>query len=344
MTYDALVVGGGQAGLTAAYRLKEAGLSYRVLNASDESTGSWPQYYDSLTLFSPAEYSSLPGMDFPGNPKDYPVRDEVVDYLRAYAKRFDLDIQNGTNITELQRDNGHFVLTDAKGNSYESKTVIAASGSFNEPFVPIIPGRTQFAGECLHSIDYVSPERFAGKRVIVVGAANTAVQIAYELAQVAHTTLAVRNRVQYVPQRILGKDFHFWLGLTGLGKTRWLKDQSTPVLDTGKYKTAIRSGKPDQRTMFTEFSETGVVWGDGTREDIDAVLFATGYGPNLSYLSGLNAAGRPVENGSRFGVSKRVPGLYYLGFSGQRSFESATLRGVGPDSLYIMRHLKRHLG
>ena len=344
MICDAIVIGGGQAGLVTAYRLATAGLSYRVLNASNAPTGSWPQYYDSLTLFSPAEYSSLPGMKFPGDPKAYPVRDEVVEYLRSYAKKFDLDIQNNTSITNVQRDNGHFILTDAQGNSYESKAVIAASGSFNEPYLPDIPGRDHFEGECLHAIDYVSPDRFADKRVVVVGAANTAVQIAYELAKVAHTSLAVRKRVQYVPQVILGKDFHFWLGLTGLGKTRWLKDQGTPVLDTGKYRAAIRNGNPDQRTMFSAFDQSGVVWADGNREDVDTVIFATGYCPKLHYLESLNASGRPAENGSRLGISAHVPGLYYMGFSGQRSFESATLRGVGSDSAYMLKHLKPYLG
>lgn len=343
MIYDALIIGGGQAGLATAYRLKEAGLSYRVLNASGEPTGAWPQYYESLTLFSPAEYSSLPGMVFPGDPKGYPVRDEVIDYLRSYARHFDLDIQNDTFITDVQHDNGNFILKDANGTTYESKSMIAASGSFNEPFVPIIPGQEYFSGECLHAIDYLSPEKFADKRVVVVGAANTAVQIAYELADVAKTSLAVRKRIQYAPQQILGKDFHFWLSLTGLGKTPWLKDQSTPVLDTGKYKAAIKLGKPDQRKMFRTFDESGVVWSDGKREDIDVVIFATGYRPKLNYLSSLNASGSSTENGSRYGVSSRVPGLYYMGFSGQRSFQSATLRGVGRDSAYILQQLERHL-
>lgn len=339
MTYDAIVIGGGQAGLATAYALKQAGLSYRILNASDAPTGSWPRYYESLTLFSPAKYSSLPGMDFPGDPDHYPTRDEVLAYLCAYQKRFDLDIQHNTPISDICKHKNHFVLTDTAGFSYTARNVIAATGSFNDPFIPMIPEHECFQGECLHAFDYKGPARFMDKRVVVVGAANTAVQIAYELAQVAHTSLAVRARVQYVPQQILGKDFHYWLGLTYLGKTRWLKDQSTPVLDTGKYKAAIRNGKPDQRKMFKAFHPSGVVWADGKEEAVDTVIFATGYRARLPYLETLQAAAPPKKIGGRFGIDLTIPGLYYVGFSGQRSFESATLRGVGSDAAYVVKHL-----
>ena len=91
--YDALVLGGGQSGLAAAHALRREHLRTAVLEASDEPVGSWPHYYDSLTLFSPAKYSALPGLPFPGDPDRYPQRDEVVDYLRRYAKTLDVDIR-----------------------------------------------------------------------------------------------------------------------------------------------------------------------------------------------------------------------------------------------------------
>ncbi len=344
MTHDAIIVGSGQAGLAAAYCLKQRGIGYSVLNAGAAPHGSWPRYYDSLTLFSPAEYSSLPGMAFPGDPKRYPRRDEVTGYLEAYATQFDINIKNGVNVVDVTKADGHFRVRDSQGNEYEARSLVAASGSFNSPYIPDIPGRASYQGDVLHSVDYRDPGLYKGKRVVVVGAANSAVQIAVELAKVANVTLAARTAVKFIPQTFLGKDLHFWLGLSGLDIMPWLKDQSTPVLDSGEYKRALRAGKPAARKMFKEFHESGVIWDDGTKEDVDAVVFATGFRPNWDYLGSLGVTGDSAKNGDiRSGVSMRIPGLYFVGFSGQRSFSSATLRGVGRDAGFVATRIAEYL-
>jgi len=342
MIFDSLIIGAGQAGLATAFHLENAGLDYLALNAGPEATGSWPRYYDSLRLFSPAAYAGLPGMPFPGPADRYPARDEVVAYLRAYRERFSLRVRNHTKVVRVSREDETFEVHTADGEVLRASSIVAATGSFNTPFVPDLPGRATFGGEVLHAIDYRSPAAFASKRVLVVGAANTAVQIAHELAAVSETTLAVRDKVRFAPQRILGKDFHFWLWLTGLDKTSWLRDQSTPVLDTGVYRRALRAGSPDQRRMFTAFTESGVRWADGAEEPVDVVIFATGYRPNLPYLAPLGV-NSPSGVGTRAGISENVPGLYFVGFSGQRSFSSATLRGVGRDAAHVVKHLRRRL-
>jgi hypothetical protein len=130
--------------------------------------------------------------------------------------------------------------------------------------------------------------------------------------------------------------------MTGLDRSQWLGDQSTPVYDTGQYRTAIAAGRPDQRPMFTSFTEDGVIWGDGGHEAVDAVIFATGYRPNLPYLTGLGAldkAGRVLQRG---GVSLTEPGLYYVGMPRQRTAASATLRGVGADAKVVVTHLRQY--
>jgi putative flavoprotein involved in K+ transport len=96
--YDAVVIGGGRSGLAAAHHITGQGVSTAILEASGEATGSWPRYYDSLTLFSPARYSALPGRAFPGDPDRYPHRDEVIDYLRSYAAAWDADIHTSTPV------------------------------------------------------------------------------------------------------------------------------------------------------------------------------------------------------------------------------------------------------
>jgi putative flavoprotein involved in K+ transport len=333
---DAVVIGAGQSGLAAAHALRQAGLARFVLEAGQEPVGSWPSYYDSLTLFSPARYSSLPGMAFPGDPDRYPHRDEVVDYLRRYAKNLDADIRTGHRVTRLRRDADQFVIDVADGTSITAPIVIAASGAFGEPHRPALPGLDTFTGTVLHSADYHEPSSFTGQRVLVVGAANTAVQVGYELANVATVTLATRKPIRFAPQRPLGRDVHFWSKATGFDHLpigHLLKNPPhTPVNDDGRYRSAVQAGKPDQRRMFTAINGHTVTWPDGSTEHVDTILLATGYRPALSYL---DPAGHPHSRG----VSTVHPGLGYVGLEWQRSFASATLRGVGRDARYVVRQL-----
>ena len=349
---DALVVGAGQAGMAAGYHLKRAGLSFAILEARGEPGGSWPGYYDSLTLFSPVRYSGLPGMPFPGSPDRYPARDEVVGYLRGYAEAFGLPVLAGKRVLRAERDAGRdtgagFLLLTEDGGEHRARTLIAATGSFARPHRPRFPGQEAFRGRILHVAEYRSPGPFRGKRVVVVGAGNSAVQIAHELAGVAETTLVTRAPIRFMPQVVLGRDLHFWLSVSGLDRLPLGRffDVSEPggVVDDGTYAASVRSGRPDRRPLFSRFSEGGVVWDDGREEPVDAVLLATGYGPNLGYLGplgALRAGGHPDQRG---GVSRAVPGLYFVGLPFQTSFASATLRGVGSDAALVVARARRHV-
>jgi putative flavoprotein involved in K+ transport len=349
---DALVIGAGRAGRAAGYHLKRAGLSFEILEARGEPGGSWPGYYDSLTLFSPARYSGLPGMPFPASPELYPARDEVVGYLRGYADAFGLPVLAGKRVLRAERDAGRdagagFRLLTDDGGEHRARTLIAATGSFARPHQPRFPGQEAFRGKILHAAEYRNPGPFRGKRVVVVGGGNSAVQIARELVEVAETTLATRAPIRFMPQVVLGRDLHFWLSVSGLDRlpVGRLFDVSEPggVMDDGTYAAAVRSGRPDRRPMFSRLTESGVVWDDGREEPVDAVLLATGYGPNLGYLGplgALRADGRPDQRG---GVSRAVPGLYFVGLPFQTSFASATLRGVGFDAELVVARARRQV-
>ena len=335
---DVIVIGAGQSGLAAAHALRQAGRSPVVLEAGQEPVGSWPSYYDSLTLFSPARYSSLPGMPFPGDPDHYPHRDEVVDYLRRYAKDLDADIRTGHRVTALRRRAGRFTVGLEDGGELTAPIVIAATGAFGTPHRPALPGLDTFAGTVVHAADYREPSAFAGQRVVVVGAANTAVQVAHELARVATVTLATRAPVRFAPRRPLGRDIHFWsvaIGFDHLPIGHLLTHPPhAPVNDDGRYRRAVEAGKPDQRRVFTAIDGTTVTWPDGSREHVDTILLATGYRPALSYLD-------PAERAHRKGISTVHPGLGFVGLEWQRSFASATLRGVGRDARFVVRRLLR---
>ena len=344
---DTIVIGGGQAGLASGYHLQKKGLRFLILDASDEAGGSWPRYYDSLKLFSPARFSSMPGMKFPGDPNGYPKRDEVIRYLQDYRAKFQLPVRTHQRVASVERDGDGFTVHTMAGDTFRARTLINATGSFHNPYTPVLPGQEAFQGRILHSSEYRNPEPFINQRVVVVGRGNSAVQIGVELAEVSQTSLAVLRPVQFVKQKVWGQDVHFWVRLIGFdtfpfwrfGKTA---PSSSAVNDSGRYKEKVAAGKPDQQPMFTSFYEDGVIWPNGTKEPVDTVIFATGYRPHLPYLQAigaLDAEGRPLHQA---GISD-VPGLYYVGLEGQRSFASATLRGVGPDAQFVVKKLLHHL-
>jgi putative flavoprotein involved in K+ transport len=246
------------------------------------------------------------------------------------------------DVTPTAREAG--IRYTAGGGAYRARAVVAATGSFRDPYLPEVPGRSEFRGRVLHSSDYRNPGPFLGQRVVVVGGGNSGVQIAAELARVACVSLAVRRRVRFVPQRVLGRDLHWWLRWTGLDSLRLFEDHGTPlVIDTGQYRQAVAQGRPEQRRVFTRFTPEGVVWADGKAEVVEAVIFATGFQPGLAYLAGLGAVDGSGRVQQRGGVSTAVPGLYFVGLSGQRTFASATLRGAGPDAAWVVRHLHQRV-
>ena len=344
---DIVIVGAGQAGLASAYAAQRAGLEPVVLEASGEPTGSWPRYYESLALFSPARYSSLPERPLPGDPERYPTGAELGAYLRDYADWLGADIRTGQRVTRVAvLDDRSFEIETAAGLLLRAPYAIAASGSFGLPHRPRLPGEETFRGTLVHASEYRRPAELAGRRVVVVGGGNSAVQIAHELAGVAHVTLATRSPVKWQAQRPLGRDMHWWFDRSGLDAAPigrlWFRLDGNPVVDDGRYRAALAAGAYDHRPMFTRLVADGVAWPDGSTEPVDAVLLATGYRPDLAYLAGtaaLDATGAPLH---RAGVSRTVPGLGYVGLEFQRSFRSNTVRGVGHDAQRVVARLTAH--
>ncbi|WP_371257553.1 flavin-containing monooxygenase [Sporosarcina sp. D27] len=272
--FDSIVIGAGQSGLATAYYLKKKGLKYIVLEKSNQTAGSWPLYYDSLKLFSPVKYSSLPGLSFQGEINHYPTKTEVMSYLNTYAQKFELNIATGKTITEVLKEQELFLVKTEEGDLFKAKTIISATGSFDSPNLPEIMGIESFAGEMIHSSQYNNPERYVNKRVIVVGAGNSAVQIAYELRETSKVTLATRNQIKFIPQTILKKDIHYWFHLIGLDYFPYGKKLSmdSSVLDRNLYKQAIKNNNPDRRDMFVSLNKDGVIWSSGEEEKVDTII------------------------------------------------------------------------
>jgi putative flavoprotein involved in K+ transport len=338
-----IVVGAGQSGLAAARALRDLDVPALVLEASDRAAGSWPWYYDSLRAFSPVEFNSMRGMPFPGPAGRYPARDEVVDYLERYAAELDVEIRLNTRVDTIRRDGGEFVVGTDDGGSLRASGVVAASGSFANPFRPALVGEEGFTAELLHVADYRNPRPWAGCRVIVVGAGDSAAQVAADLAPVATVTLATRHPLRFIRQRIGGEDIHYWLRETGFDAlpAEWLTKITggSIVTDSVGFEQTLADGRVDQRPMFVALDDNHVVWSSGARETVDAVILATGYRPSLGYLrelGALDAEGVPIHVG---GISVTHLGLVYVGLEFQRSYASNTLRGVSDDARAVIAPL-----
>ncbi len=335
-----IVVGGGQSGLAAARALRELRMPTVILEASDRPTGSWPRYYESLRLFSPAGYSSMPGTPFPGAPDRYPGRDEVASYLERYAARLDVEIQTNTRVQTIRQDGREFIVVTEGGRALRASGIVAASGSFANPYRPSFPGEEAFTGELSHVADYRDPAPYAGQRVIVVGAGDSAAQVANELAPTATVTLATRHPVRFIPQRLGGEDIHYWLRETGFDTlpAEWLSKITggSVVTDSIGFQQTLADRRVDRRPMFTALDGKQVVWSDGQREPVDAIVLATGYRPSLDYLRELGALDADAAPIHVRGISSTHVGLVYLGLEYQRSFASNTLRGVSQDARAVI--------
>lgn len=346
MIYDCIVIGAGQSGLAAGYYLRQTGLQFIILDQNLALGGSWQHYYKSLKLFSPARYAALPGMPFPGSPDHYPLRDEVIAYLQTYAQHFKLPLLMNEHVKDVNQSADYFIVQTSVGE-YHAKAIIASTGAFNTPYIPTLPDIDAFRGHILHAFNYIDSQAYHDQHVLIIGAGESAIQIAFDLAPVARVTLASRQPIRFQAQHFLGLDIHIFLHGTGydtipIGLWKRLTG-SNRIIENSPYRAALASGNPKERRMFMRFSEHGVIWKDGQEELVDTVIFATGYRPGLDYLrslGALDADGNPCHRG---GISQYVPGLFYLGLFGQRSHASATLRGVGKDARYIVARLQKYL-
>lgn len=326
---DVVVVGGGQAALAAGYYLRRAGLDYVILDAQSRPGGAWRHGWESLRLFSPAEYSPLPGWGMPRQEsEEFPTAGHVVDYLRAYEQRYELPVRRPVRVREVRRAGERLaVRTDA--GEWLARYVISATGTWECPYMPDVPGRAEFAGRQVHTVNYTSPEEFRGQRVVVVGGGNSAAQILAEVSRVAEATWVTLRPARFMPDDVDGRV------LFGVATRKAAGDAGESVSDLGdivmlpSVREARDRGVLRPRPMFARVTERGVRWADGTEEPCDAVIWCTGFRPNLTHLAPLLPGwrqGKVAVEGTR---SVDEPYLYLLGYGDWTGPASATLVGAG---------------
>ena len=339
---DVVVIGAGQAGLAIGQYLARSRRRFVIVDRADAVGSAWRSRWDSLTLFTPRRYDGLPGLAFPGDPDGYPTRDEVVAYLEAYAQTFDLPIELNVTVRRLTKDGNRFAV-ELDERTIVADQVVVATGPFQVPHVPAVGGDLSAGVQQMHSTEYRRPEDVRGDAVLVAGGGNTGYQIAKELAATRSVHLAIGTRQKPLPQRILGRDLFWWLTKLGLLKKtrdsrlgRRLRERDTLIGSTPR---ELRRHGIAAHPRVTGASGTTVEFGDGSRLDVDAVVWATGYRPDYSWLAlpALDDGGRVRH---RRGVSV-VPGLYFLGLSWQHTRGSALLGWVEDDAVFISREIDR---
>lgn len=333
-----VVVGAGPAGLATAYYLSQRGIEHSVLERGNQVGNTWAHLYDSLTLHTGKHLSSLPGMPFPSGTPLFPSRQQFLDYLHLYARRFQLPIKTGCDVERVELDHGRWHVRSSQGN-FLARAVVMATGIVTTPFIPKFKCESLYGGSLRHSIEYKNPQPYTGQRVLVVGVGNSGAEIANELVESGvSVTLAIRSGVHVVPLQLLGIPIQYLsVGLQSLpgslqnlilkifGKITTLVFGNSPlpkppctILEKPpviglKLVQHIRNGTIRLQGNIAEFTETGAIFDDGTALEFDHVILATGYRAALGPLQGLiHLDERGFARRERV-ASLDQPGLYFVG-------------------------------
>jgi putative flavoprotein involved in K+ transport len=334
---DVLVVGGSQAGLAMAWHLARQGLRYAVLEAGPEIGHAWRSRWDSLTLFTPAQYDALPGMPFPAPADTYPTKDPVAGYLQAYASALEVPVRLNARVTSLSRTEEGFEARTAD-QVFRAGQVVVTTGPFQTPFVPPAAQGLDESVIQLHSAGYRNPQALPEGPVLVVGGGNSGFQIAEEIAAAARRVdLSIATKLPVLPQRLAGKDLFWWLTHLGLMRvtteSRLGRRMSSREFVIGSSRRRLQAKGVRFRPRLTGTGARTAHFADGSTLDTGVVIWATGYRPDHSWIQ-IPGVARDGQIAHQRGVTG-VPGLYFLGLSWQHTRGSALLGFVGDDAAYL---------
>lgn len=345
---DTVIIGGGQAGLATGYHLAKRAMPFVVLDASERTGDSWRKRWDSLRLFTPARFSGLPGWRFPAPAISFPTKDEMADYLEAYAARFDLPVRTGVKVDRLFREGERFVVQSG-ARRFEAKHVVVATGAHRVPSVPAFAGELHPSIVQLHSSQYRRPSQLGEGAVLVVGAGNSGAEIAFELSRTHPTRLSGKPSGQ-IPVRHGPTAARFVFPVVRFAAHHVLT-LDTPVGRKVRPQF-ISHGAPLIRVKVKDLAAAGVeqvprtvgakdgrpALEDGRVLDVSNVVWCTGYKEEFSWidLPIFDRDERPVhERGVVVGES----GLYFVGLPFQYAASSDVIPGVGRDTEYVAKHI-----
>lgn len=351
---DTLVIGGGQAGLAVGYHLTRGDVPFLIVDANDRTGDSWRNRWDSLKLFTPNRFNSLPGLQIPGEDWGFPTKDQVANYLESYAGQFGFPIRHGVRVDSLTRDGDMFVAY-AGEEMFEADNVVVAMASHQKPKTPDFAEELDARITQIHTAEYENPDQLQDGDVLVVGLGNSGAEIAIELAKERRVLLSGEpSAVQpFRPEKLSGRILMPFVGPVVLNK---ILTSSTPMgrkfRSKMKHKAAplLRVKPKDLTAAGVEHvgRTVGVTDGspqvdDGTILDVANVVWCTGFDAGFAWidLPVFDEVGDVIHDR---GVVDEVPGLYFVGLKFLHSMLSDTLSTIGRDSGYVVDHLVARRG
>ncbi|MGH2529474.1 MAG: flavin-containing monooxygenase [Actinomycetota bacterium] len=350
--FDTVIIGGGQAGLAAGYHLAKRGLPFVILDASERIGDAWRNRWDSLRLFTPAKYDGLPGWRFPAPGWSFPTKDEMADYLEAYAAKFGLPVRPGIRVNGLSRDGDRYVVVSGE-RRFEADRIVVATGAERVPKVPPFAFELDPRIVLLHSSDYRNPGQLREGDVLVVGLGNSGAEIAYELSKSKRTWLSGKPSGQ-IPVRHGSRASRFVLPIVRFAGTHVLT-KGTPIGRKIGPKFATMAA-PLIRVKTKDLVAAGVgrvprvvgvrdglpVLEDDRVLEVANVIWCTGYRQEFSWID-LPIFGEDGEPVHDRGVVVSEPGMYFMGLIFQYAATSDVLPGVGRDAKFIAKRIAKHI-
>jgi putative flavoprotein involved in K+ transport len=349
-TYETIVIGGGQAGLSVGHHLAKGNTRFVILDENERVGDAWRKRWDSLRLFTPARFNGLPGVPFDAPKWSFPTKDEMADYLEAYAERFSLPLRAGVRVERVAREGGRFVVA-IDGERLEAANVVVATGAHRVPKLPVFAGELDPAIVQVHSSDYRNPSQLRDGDVLVVGAGNSGAEIGYELADGRRCLLAGtsngeipvphgsrRSRVMFRAIRFFGHNVLRTDTRIGRKVGPKLAAKGPPLI---RRKEADLAAAGIERIARVIGVQDGLpVLEDGRVLDVSNVVWCTGFRTDFSWidLPAFDGDGRPLHER---GVVESVPGLYFAGLIFQYSLTSDVLPNGGRDAEYVARHIAK---
>jgi thioredoxin reductase len=343
---DCIVIGGGQAGLACGYYLQKTNLNYLILDEQEKAGGAWLHTWDSLRIFSPPEQSSLPGYIMPKDDNEYPSKNHVINYLSDYEKRYNLPMERPVSVKDVDFDGEIYFVKSDTGMVFKSKTVIAATGTWKNPYLPNFIGLDKFQGRILHSASYKSPETFEGKNIMIIGAGNSAAQIYADLFGKANLYWCTKESPTFLPDYVDGR----YLFNTATSRYKeYLKSGEKKaenhlgfIVQVEPVKKLVKEENMLYYDMFEYFTENEAVWKDGKKAKIDVIIYCTGFKSSISYLENLKIMhnNRIKTKGTR---AENIKGLWLVGFGDWTGYASATLIGVGRTAKKTVEEIREYL-
>ncbi|TRW99149.1 NAD(P)/FAD-dependent oxidoreductase [Paracoccus sp. M683] len=350
---DILVIGGGQAGLSAAYHLQRLGLvggkGFLLLDKSPRAGGAWQFRWPSLTMKTINRLHDLPGMGFAEvlDPGQTEVRaaEAVPAYFQAYEERFHLPVYRPVTV-RLVCGRGDRLRVETDHETFSARGIINCTGTWDMPQIPYYPGRELFQGRQMHTHDYKTADEFAGQRVAIVGAGISALQMLDEISRVADTIWVTRRPPEFHRGDFTPEDGRAAVALVEDRVRRGLIPGSvvsvtgiprTPAIDAMEARGVL-----DRQPMFSQITPTGIRWPDGREEQVDVILWATGFRSALDHLAPLQLRednGGIVMGGRLATQVVRDPRIHLVGYG-----PSASTIGANRAGAAAARELVDHLG